>query len=180
MKCLEFYLSSLSDNEYDKIKDQIKPSKSKSFPLVSWDIFSDSYSQKLQQIQKKIEIDMVKSFVDKLHKNSIDLIFEAQDYHALVITSLSQKILWVNKGFTEMTGYSKSFAIDKTPRFLQGHNTSLETKQRIRNKLKDLKPFTEIVTNYKKDNSLYKCEVKIIPLFDDHKTHFLAIEKEIV
>ena len=34
-----------------------------------------------------------------------------------------------------MTGYSKKYALDKTPRFLQGEHTSLETKLRIKTKI---------------------------------------------
>jgi len=77
-----------------------------------------------------------------------------------------------------MTGYSKKFALNKTPNFLQGEATETETKKRIRTKLEHLKPFTEIIVNYRKDKTPYKCEVKIIPLYKDRVTHFLAIEKK--
>ena len=79
-----------------------------------------------------------------------------------------------------MTGYTKKYALNKTPNFLQGQNTLPETKKRIRGKLDELKPFAEIITNYKKDKTPYKCEVKIIPLYTDKVTHFLAIEKKVV
>ena len=113
-------------------------------------------------------------------RNEIDDIFENQDFEALIITDINQKILWVNNGFTEMTGYSKKFAINKTPNFLQGENTQRTTKKRIRTKLGLLEPFTEVITNYRKDNTPYKCEVKIIPLYKEKVTHFLAIEKKVV
>jgi hypothetical protein len=64
--------------------------------------------------------------------------------------------------------------------FLQGINTSAKTKKIIRNKLNDLKPFTGIITNYRKDNTPYECEVKIIPMYSENVTHFLAIEKQVV
>ena len=79
-----------------------------------------------------------------------------------------------------MTGYSKKFAINKTPNFLQGENTLKTTKKRIRTKLELLKPFTEVITNYRKDKTPYKCEVKIIPLYKEKVTHFLAIERKVV
>ena len=123
----------------------------------------------------------IKLFAQKAHwKNEIDGIFKDQDFEALIITDINQKILWVNNGFTEMTGYTKKYALNKTPNFLQGQNTLPETKKRIRGKLDELKPFAEIITNYKKDKTPYKCEVKIIPLYTDKVTHFLAIEKKVV
>ncbi|NJO88454.1 MAG: PAS domain S-box protein [Chloroflexia bacterium] len=62
-------------------------------------------------------------------------ILNNHSYMALVLTDETQKILWVNNGFSEMTGYSKSFAINRTPGFLQGKNTSEEVKSRIRKKV---------------------------------------------
>ena len=79
-----------------------------------------------------------------------------------------------------MTGYSKKYALHKTPSFLQGEATQGLTRNRIRKKLELLKPFTEVIVNYRKDNTPYKCEVKIIPLYKDKVTHFLAIEKKVV
>lgn len=181
MMCLDIYLSSLSSKEYDKIKDQIETSKAKFMPLLSWDIFSQHYFKTCEKLKIENDINMVKAFAEKAKwKNEIDTIFNNQDFDALIITDAEQKILWVNDGFTQMTGFSKTFALNKKPHFLQGINTSTKTKTRIRKKLNDLKPFTEIITNYRKDNSSYECEVKIIPMYNENVTHYLAIEKQIV
>jgi len=180
LMCLDIYSSSLSIEEYDKIKFQIKPSKSKYMSLLSWDIFSENYFKTLENLKIERDIKMVKSFAEKSKwKNKIDILFNNQDFDALIITDADQKIVWVNDGFTQMTGYTKTFAINKKPHFLQGIDTSQKTKKRIREKLKDLKPFTEIIINYRKDNTPYKCEVKIIPMYSDNVTHYLAIEKKV-
>jgi PAS domain S-box-containing protein len=124
---------------------------------------------------------VVKAFAEKENwKNEIDAIFNDTDFEALIITDADQKILWVNDGFSEMTGYSKKYALNKKPYFLQGANTSAKSRKRIRTKLKSLQPFTEIITNYQKDNTPYECEVKIIPMFNEGITHYLAIEKKVV
>jgi PAS domain S-box-containing protein len=181
MMCLDIYLSSLSNKNYDKIKHQIKPSKAKFMPLLSWDISSQHYFKTLENLKIERDINMVKVFAAKVKwKNEIDTIFNNEDFDALIITDTEQKILWVNDGFTQMTGYSKTFAVNKKPQFLQGTNTSIKSKSRFRNKLNSLKPFTEIITNYRKDNSSYECEVKIIPMYSENVTHYLAIEKQIV
>lgn len=179
--CLDIYLSSLSDEAYTDIKEHIKPPKVKSMPLLSWDIFSEYHFQNIDNLKTELDIKMVKLFAEKENlKNDFDSIFENQDFEALIITDINQKIRWVNDGFTQMTGYSKTFALNKTPRFLQGINTSEDEKKEIRNKLIDLKPFTTTITNYRKDNTPYKCEVKIIPLYSEHVTHFLAIERQVI
>lgn len=181
MMFLDIYLSSLSDDEYNNIKHDIEPSKAKLMPLLSWDNFSMQHFKILENLKADSDIRTVKAFAKKNKwKNEIDTIFKDQDFEALILTNAEQKILWVNDGFTQMTGYSKTFALNKKPHFLQGINTSPKAKKRIRNKLNDFKPFTEIITNYRKDNSPYECEVKIIPLYRKNVTHFLAIEKKVV
>jgi PAS domain S-box-containing protein len=181
MLSLDFYLSSLSDKEYDKVQLLIKFSKNKVTPLFSWDIFSQYHSQTIENLKVEKDIRQVKSFAEKANwKNEIDTIFKNQDFEALIITDMDQKILWVNDGFKQMTGYSKTFALNKTPYFLQGVNTTVKSKKRFRKKLNDLKPFTEVITNYRKDNSPYECEVKIFPMYAENVTHFLAIEKHVV
>ncbi len=130
MICLDIYLSSLSDKEYDKIKHQIKPSTAKFMPLLSWDIFSQHYFKTLENLKIDNDIKMVKAFAEKAKwKNEIDTIFNNQDFDALIITDAEQKILWVNAGFTQMTGFSKTFALNKKPHFLQDINISLKTKK---------------------------------------------------
>jgi len=181
MAALDLYLSTLSGKEYDKIKHQIQYSKANATPLVSWDLFIQNHFQTLKTLKTINDINTVKLFSEKAKwKNELDIIFENQNFESLIITDSDQKILWVNDGFTEMTGYSKKHALNKTPRFLQGPSTSEKTKKNIRNRLKNLKPFTGIITNYRKDNSKYKCEVKIIPMYNEEVTHFLAIERRVV
>ena len=181
MLSLDIYLSSLTDEAYNDIKDEIMPTEDKSVPLLSWDIFCLNYANIIEDFKTESDIKIVKTFAKKAKwKNEIDAIFKDQDFEALIITDADQNILWVNDGFTTMTGYSKTYALNKKPYFLQGENTSMETRKSIRNKLNDLKPFTAVLTNYKKDNSPYECEVKIIPMYGDNVTHYLALEKKIV
>tara|TARA_B100000780_G_scaffold273746_1_gene237721 strand:- start:432 stop:998 length:567 start_codon:yes stop_codon:yes gene_type:complete len=181
MMSLDIFISSIPDTEYEKTISKITSPKESIMPLISWDIFSKDYTLTLENLITESDIDFIKLFAQKAHwKNEIDGIFKDQDFEALIITDINQKILWVNNGFTKMTGYTKKYALNKTPNFLQGQKTLPETKKRIRGKLDELKPFTEIITNYKKDKTPYKCEVKIIPLYTDKVTHFLAIEKKVV
>ena len=181
MMSLDIYLDSVQDIDYKNISSETSSTDQSIMPLMSWDIFNEDFSTTIENSKILNDIEQVKSFAKKSKwKNKIDGIFENQDFEALVITDINQKILWVNNGFTEMTGYSKKFAINKTPNFLQGENTQRTTKKRIRNKLELLEPFTEVITNYRKDKTPYKCEVKIIPLYKEKVTHFLAIERKVV
>lgn len=149
-------------------------------PLLSWDFYIDFFHRNLKFAEKQSEIEKINDLAKKYNwKNNIDEIIHKNDYEAIVITDDTQKIIWVNDGFTDMTGYAKSFAINKRPSFLQGEDTSVKTKAKIRKKIQTHKPFKQVIINYKKDKTPYKCEVKIIPLFGENSTHYLALEREV-
>lgn len=149
-------------------------------PLLSWDIYMDFYYRNLRQGEMQSEIEKINYLAKKFNwKNDIDEIINTHDYEAIVITDINQKIIWVNNGFTDMTGYSKAYALNKRPTFLQGEETSLETKETIRKNIQADKPFRQVIINYKKDKTPYKCEVSIIPLFGEETTHYLALERQV-
>ncbi len=181
MYSLDIFLSSLSNEEYNKIKHEIKGRTTPPMSLVSWEFFMDGYYQRMTQSKKKSELKQVLTLAKEFNwKNNLKLAFSENDYEALIITDKNQKIIWVNEGFTSMTGYSKKYALDKTPRFLQGEHTSLETKQRIKTKIILNQPFKDTIINHRKDNTTYKCEVKIFPLYSKETTHYIAFEKQVV
>ncbi|MEM6721812.1 MAG: PAS domain-containing protein [Bacteroidota bacterium] len=153
----------------------------KAMPLTSWDIYIDNYHKQLVEAKKELELQQVTMLAEKYKwQNDLRTVFSKREYEALIITDINQNIIWVNEGFTAMTGYSQKFAINRTPRFLQGMQTSQSTKSRIRNKIKQQQPFKEIIVNHKKDKTTYKCEVNIIPLYGKETTHFIAFEKQVV
>ncbi len=181
MMCLDVYLSSLNSQEYNKIKHLLKPSTSEKFPLMSWGIFGSHYHETAGVLKRDADINEIKKMALKLHwNNDLNSIFENETFEALVITDMSKKIIWVNDGFEDMTGYSKKFALNQTPSFLQGAATSEKIKMGIRDKFSLDKPFKEIITNYKKDKTAYKCELKVFPLYGTETTHYLALEKQAV
>jgi PAS domain S-box-containing protein len=180
MNALDLYLSSLTNTEYEKIKSNIGSQESKSMTLMSWDFFMQDYHKRMAEATKRTELEQVLSFAQKFNwQNDLNSAFSENDYDALIITDKNQKIIWVNNGFTSMTGYSKKTALDQTPGFLQGHKTSKETKDRIRKKIQLNKPFTDIIINHRQDQSVYECELKIFPLYNEKTSHYIAFEKQI-
>lgn len=181
MMCLDVYLSNLSKEKGHTVVSQIQNSKIRSMPLISWDLYMDGYYHQMLAAIKRMEREIVFLFAKKFNwQNDLNLAFFENDYDAIIITDLNQNIIWVNEGFSMMTGYSKSFAVGRTPKFLQGTETLEESKNRIRKKILQQVPFKEIIINHKKDGTAYSCEVKIIPLISDKPTHFIAFEKEVI
>ncbi|MDW8014550.1 MAG: SpoIIE family protein phosphatase [Bacteroidia bacterium] len=102
--------------------------------------------------------------------------------NAVIITDVQGKIIWVNRGFERLTGYTLEEVRGKVPgRVLQGPDTDPATVSRIREKLRKKEPFTEEILNYTKDGSPYWLRLYITPLTNDlnEVTHFIAIEMDI-
>ena len=181
MKCLDLFVSELDTKKFDKVKDKISFTDTSRTPLASWDIFYDSFSEKRKKLKSDFDIKIVKELAEKHGwKNDINKIFDSNDFEALVITNSEQEILWVNQGFTQMTGFPKNFALNKKPSFLQGPETLLDSKITFRDKIKTNKPFTHTIINHKKDKTAYECEVKIFPLYTNRTTHYIALEKKVI
>ncbi|WP_299161973.1 PAS domain-containing protein [uncultured Tenacibaculum sp.] len=177
MMCLDTYLSSLDEDKYQETTSLINPTKAQNINLLSWgiqDLFTDNtLVYDLKNIHK-----LATNFN---WKNNLNSILKENSYESLVITNSDKKIIWVNNGFKKMTGYENEFALGKSPVFLQGEKTTEISKEKIRKKLLKNKPFKEVIINYRKDKSTYKCELKIFPLYSTTETtHFLALEKEVV
>ncbi len=101
--------------------------------------------------------------------------------NTIVITCEKEKIEWISKGFTRMTGYGFEEAVGNSPKFLQGKDTSSETRGLIRNKLNKQEKFSGKVINYRKNGERYICKVDILPVFSNQNklVNFVALEHEV-
>ncbi len=117
-----------------------------------------------------------------------DYIFEEEDFffreivkntnNAVIVTDLAQKIVYTNRGFTEITGYSLDEVKGKHPSLLQGPETNTRTARRIGEKLKKFERVNETILNYTKDGSKYWINLDIYPFVDElgQPKHYMAIQ----
>ena len=117
--------------------------------------------------------------------NFKDIINEASDVvvvtKASPINSPGPEIVYVNKAFTKLTGYSYEEAVGRDPRMLQSADTNPATKTKIRNALIKQEPVRVTIKNYSKDGVGYWLEMNILPLKNSEGvvTHFVAIERDV-
>jgi PAS domain S-box-containing protein len=90
------------------------------------------------------------------------------------------RILYVNKAFTKMTGYTLEEVLGKTPRLLQGPKTSRCELDKVRLALSQWQSVTVEVINYRKDGSEFWSEFNVVPVTDKagHCTHWISIQRE--
>lgn len=75
-------------------------------------------------------------------------------------------IVWCNRAFTEMTGWTLDEIRGKTPRILQGPDTHPETRARIGADLRAWRHISAVVRNYRKDGTPFWAELSIVPVAD--------------
>lgn len=97
----------------------------------------------------------------------------------VVITDKNFKIVFASHTISKMNGYHPDEMIGNYPKMLQGEKTSSETRHSIKKALEDLKPFKEVILNYKKNGEPYWCEIEAFPMFDKKGTfiNYIALEK---
>lgn len=108
------------------------------------------------------------------------------DYDSILITELNlekpgPKIVYVNEGFTRMTGYSKEETIGKTPRMLQGPKTDRAILDRLKRRLIEGQAFFGHTINYRKDGTEFINQWDIHPLInaDGEVTHWVSYQRDV-
>ena len=132
---------------------------------------------------------VVVSFLDITRQKQIipfeDIVELAND--VIVVTEASPiqdqgpKIVYVNQAFTDLTGYTKEEVIGQTPRILQGPNTDLQTKHKIRKAISQQLPVKAKILNYSKSGEEYWLDMNIVPMKNEFNDvfYFAAIERDV-
>jgi PAS domain S-box-containing protein len=88
-------------------------------------------------------------------------------------------IVYVNRAFEKMTGYSAAEALGRSPRFLQGPRTDRPTLQRLRETLGRGEVFRGTAINYRKNGEEFINGWYIVPATLDGERHFLAVQRDL-
>jgi PAS domain S-box-containing protein len=95
-----------------------------------------------------------------------------QSVVSIVRTDVRRRIVWANKAFERLTGFSRAEAIGHTPgELLQGRETDPATVEEIRERLNAVQSCHLPILNYRKDGSSYWLEVNISPIFGPEGDH---------
>lgn len=79
-------------------------------------------------------------------------------------TAPDMPIIYVNRAFELSTGFSRSFALGRNCRFLQGEDTNRESVERIRSAITRGKSIKETLLNYRPDGSSFTNDLTLTPI----------------
>lgn len=147
-------------------------------PLSCWDIYSN-FLESVNQAADDIKI-LTELSISNKWKHTIDLKKELViNDHVIVVTKTDLTIVHSTYNMREMNGYNKEEVLGKRPNIFQGKDTCQETSDRIRKAIKNEQPFEEVLVNYKKDGSAYKCWIKGFPIYNikGKLVNFVAFER---
>lgn len=103
-------------------------------------------------------------------------------FDSLIITEAAPNnpIIYVNKAFTDLTGYSAEEAVGNSPSFLQGPETDPAVLDRLRSDLAAGRTFEGIAINYRKDGSPFTMWWRVVPVSGDsgQPKRFIAFQRE--
>jgi PAS domain S-box-containing protein len=90
-------------------------------------------------------------------------------------------IVYANKAFELITGYSNEETVGRNCRFLHDQDKDQEELQHIRDAIKHAKPVEVTLKNFRKNGELFYNRLSITPLFDSEGQliYFLGVQYDI-
>jgi photoactive yellow protein len=91
------------------------------------------------------------------------------------------RIVYVNPAFTAISGYTADEVVGRTPRLLQGRETSPIARAEIRAALERGEGISTDILNYRKDGTPYWIETSIrpVPGADGRPAFFVAVQRDV-
>lgn len=116
-------------------------------------------------------------------QHSIVLMMETISEAALLIDPYQEgyPIIFVNRGFTEMTGYTKQEIRERNYTLLEDKATNKKVSQIMVNAMKYEQNAMVETLNYRKDGTSFWIEINLSPLYNEHGEvyAFIGIQKDI-
>lgn len=131
--------------------------------------------------------DAVMTLIEERHNSPISATSRAIEQNipcGLLITDPNQPgnpIIYCNKAFELLFGYSKKDVLGRNCHFLQGHDTDKTTVEKMRVAIANRADYSTIIKNYKKDGTAFWNELTLTPVRDSsgNAVSYLGIQQDV-
>ncbi|NDY92525.1 PAS domain-containing protein [Ideonella livida] len=106
-------------------------------------------------------------------------------HNGIVLTDVRQPggpMVFVNEGFTRLTGYTRQQALGRSCSFLQGPERDQPGLQALRHAIEAGQPCRVVLSNYRRDGRRFDNDLSIAPLRDEatgEVTHYIGVLTDI-
>ncbi|AOT08153.1 PAS domain S-box protein [Pseudoalteromonas luteoviolacea] len=102
----------------------------------------------------------------------------------IIVTDARQvdlPVIYSNKAFEELTGYTSEEILGKNCRFLQGEDTEQPEIEVLHKAIKNQRSCSVVIRNYKKDGTLFYNNLRVDPVFNDQGvlSHYIGVQTDI-
>jgi len=166
-----------------------KPSIPSEFQLKLISSYAHLAAVTIEKENKKIDADIkIRNILEKklLKKTkALELfkkVIENVNYGVSITTAdPSHKLIYVNKAFEKITGYTQKEVLGKNCKFLQNKDIYQKDIDTLQNAIKNEEKIQVELRNYKKDGTLFYNFISISPIYDEDNnlTNFVGIQKDI-
>lgn len=124
-----------------------------------------------QTEQGPISLELLKKAVDESNDGIVIAEQEGDD----------NILIYVNKAFERLTGFTAEDILYQDCRFLQSGDTDQEGLQQIRDAIKAEQSGRAVLRNYRKDGSMFWNELSVSPVFNDEDQlrYYIGIQKDV-
>jgi PAS domain S-box-containing protein len=125
--------------------------------------------------------DPLRSSDELLRRSAIGEISESIMVTSADLDAPGPNILYVNKAFSDLTGYTSAEVIGRSPRLLQGPRSDRSVLRRLRSDLERHGTFDGETINYRKDGTEFAMQFSVHPLRGDagEVVRYLSIQRDV-
>jgi len=90
-------------------------------------------------------------------------------------------IVYANRAFEQMTGYTQEETLGRNCRFLQGTDREQEGRRQLREAIDNCQPVEVTLRNYRKNGDMFYNHLAIAPLFDSNGKllYYLGVQYDV-